>query len=126
MSKGAFAPATVELGWERAQGCCERCGKGLDWHDRGWGWSAHHREARGSGGSRLPHVSKVSNMLILCGSGVTGCHGIVETGRSAATDLGYLVSRHGLRRPKDVPVLHVLYGWVLLLEDGNVEERTEQ
>ena len=50
---------------ERALGCCERCGLyGAN--------NAHHRVNQSQGGS-----DELSNLLLLCGSGTTGCHGWV-------------------------------------------------
>ena len=44
-------PSTVRVVWERDLGSCARCGTGLRFEDRGYGWSVHHRSPRGMGGS---------------------------------------------------------------------------
>ena len=101
---------------ERAGYCCERCGRQL--HD-GDAWtqthSFHHRLPRGRGGRNT-----VSNLVLLCGSGVTGCHGQVEDQRAAAYDSGWLVET-GLD-PATKPVLVHDIGHVLLTEDGDYQQ----
>jgi 5-methylcytosine-specific restriction protein A len=76
---------------ERAQGYCERCGEKR-------GSEAHHRRARGAGGTRRPETNRPSNALWLCG----GCHRFVESNRSYAYEQGWLVRQHD--EPRDVPV----------------------
>jgi len=77
---------------DRASGCCELCTRIL--HD-GYEWvdvhSFHHRQPRRMGGTSRPEANSPSNLLLLCGSGVTGCHGRVERDRELATALGWLV-----------------------------------
>ena len=97
-------PSTVRVVWERDLGSCARCGTGLRFEGRGFGWSVHHRSPRGMGGSKVPWVNLPANLVTLCGSGVTGCHGWVESHRDVATALGWLVSRHGARLPVEVPI----------------------
>lgn len=46
--------------------------------------SIQHRRARGMGGSRLAETHTLDNLLLLCGSGTTGCHGWVENRERAA------------------------------------------
>jgi hypothetical protein len=80
----------------RAGGSCERCRQTL----RG-SWSIHHRLPRGMGGTKTP--DDAYRLVMLCGSGVTGCHGWVESNRAEATEQGWLI-RHGVTKPVDVPV----------------------
>lgn len=109
---------TVAKVLDRDQGQCVRCGSRL-WGDRGHGWSIHHRAPRSSGGSlKVAWVNLPGNLLLLCGSGTTGCHGWIEGHRGESVDLGFLVSRIGVNLPEDVPVHHGLYGLVLLTDDG--------
>lgn len=66
--------------------------------------SIQHRRAQGAGGTALTEANTLSNFLTLCGSGVTGCHGWVETReRAAALDLGLWV-RHEYDNGFPVPV----------------------
>lgn len=84
---------------ERAGYRCEACGKPVG-DERGVDYSIHHRKPRGMGGSRFG-ANLASNLLVLCGSGTTGCHGYVESHRSEAMACGWLVSRY--QDPADVP-----------------------
>jgi hypothetical protein len=44
--------------------------------------SVHHRRPRMMGGSRNESTYiKPANLIVLCGSGTTGCHGWVESNR---------------------------------------------
>jgi hypothetical protein len=63
----------------RCGGRCERCGTA--------GYTVHHRRKRSQGGTWDP-----SNLLALCGSGTTGCHGWVEANPAAAMELGFWLS----------------------------------
>lgn len=60
----------------RCGGRCERCGTA--------GYTVHHRRKRSQGGSW-----DASNLLALCGSGTTGCHGWVEAHPKAAHEQGF-------------------------------------
>ena len=97
----------VRAGWR-----CERCHVAL-----GNDYSLHHRRPRGMGGTKRPDLP--SNLLALCGSGTTGCHGWVESRRAEAIEDGLLVRQH--HDPATVPVL-LGCGWVLLRPDGSYEE----
>jgi hypothetical protein len=97
----------------RAGLCCEKCGTSTsDWS----GWSVHHRRPAGMGGDRRPEVKTAANGLLLCGSGVTGCHGWVESNRDEAYERGLLLRRHQI--PVDEPV-QLRRGRVLLDDEGN-------
>lgn len=95
----------------RSEGRCERCGKAPDWHA-----SVHHRQPRGMGGSRQAHLNRPGNLLLLCGSGTTGCHGWVESHRADAVASGYIVPRFAV--PQTTPVLYRMSTWVILDDDG--------
>jgi hypothetical protein len=41
--------------------------------------SLQHRDARGMGGTSDPHANCPCNLILLLGSGTTGCHGRVES-----------------------------------------------
>jgi hypothetical protein len=68
------------------------------------------------GGTRAAWINQPANLITLCGSGTTGCHGWVEHHPREARELGLSVSRNGLR-PDCVPVL-TWRGWLLLTNDG--------
>lgn len=67
------------------------------------------------GGSRDPRTNDPRNLVLLCGSGVTGCHGEVESNRTRARDEGWLVrSLDDL----DVPLVTVWGNGIRLHADG--------
>ena len=99
---------------------CVRCGTPIE-GDRGVHWSLHHRAPRGMGGTRRPEVNSPSNLIPLCGSGVTGCHGFVESHRAEALDAGWLVSRHTDPAKKALLVNHSSR-WVYLAPDFTYSE----
>lgn len=125
---GEFRPATVAKIWDRDGGRCALCGLVLVWERRGqaFGWSLHHREDRGAGGVKRAskgreqpraYLALAANGVLLCGDGVARCHGKV-TRNEVPKRLGFSVARIGIRRPVDVPLLHALFGWVRLDNDG--------
>lgn len=75
---------------------CVRCGVGRD-------LTTHHRIPRGMGGTKDPRINHPSNLLTLCGSGTTGCHGWAESHRLEAVKDGLIVSRYA--DPTLVPVM---------------------
>lgn len=92
---------------ERAGGCCEVCGAAK-------ATNAHHRKNRSQGG---PHA--LSNLLLLCGSGTTGCHGAVTMNPHWACGRGLSVK--SWQDSWSEPV--VRWGkWVLLGDGGEVQE----
>ncbi|MBG6089959.1 HNH endonuclease [Actinomadura viridis] len=96
-------------------GCvCFCCGAPLT----GQPHSLQHRRARGMGGSTDPLIHSPANLLLLGGSGITGCHGRVEQRASADNLAGYWL-RFG-QDPATTPVLHWKLGLVLLDHDGAV------
>jgi len=98
----------VRLVRARDHDACARCGSTNQ-------LTTHHRRARGMGGSRWPGINQPANLLTLCGSGTTGCHGFVESYRRTSRTDGLLVSQHA--DPAPVPVF-TCRGWVLLDNDG--------
>lgn len=86
---------------------CNSCG--------GIGGNRHHRKRRSQGGGDTP-----VNMLRLCGSGTTGCHGHWHHHVQDALRLGYLVSRDD--DPAGRPFFSLVWGsWVLPLDDETVQ-----
>jgi len=91
---------------------CERCGKSLGGGEH---VSVHHRSPRGMGGTHDAKVNSFSNLMALCGSGTTGCHGWIEKNRAIALEEGWLVSKWG--DPSTTPV-NVNGKMVYLTEEG--------
>lgn len=81
--------------------------------------SIHHRLPRGMGGSTskigAERTERASNLVRLCGSGVTGCHGWIESNRQRAYQLGWLV--HRWDDPAEVPMIDN-YGRTFWLDDS--------
>jgi hypothetical protein len=104
---------TRELLYQRAHGGCEMCGK---WAAN----NAHHRKNRSQGGE-----DTLSNLLLLCGSGTTGCHGWVTEHPEESVSNGWSI--HGrIAVPADVKVLRFdrvlgVKVWALLTDDGGTE-----
>jgi 5-methylcytosine-specific restriction enzyme A len=108
-----FNEQVRETIYERAQGCCERCGSS------GSDWQIHHRRPRGMGGTSRTDSGSAANALLLHPS----CHEWVERNRSVAYDLGYLV--HQQDDPCEVPV-KLGFVWGRLTQDGSVEYLLQQ
>ena len=112
-------PATRREVAARDEGRCVVCGAYVvDPHTlRPYGtWSIQHRVSRGMGGSRAPFINTPVNLLVLCGDGVRGCHGRIESERRWAREQGYAVSHW--ENPALVPVRHWLHGLAFLTPDG--------
>lgn len=90
---------------------CVRCGAWID------GGSRHHRQLRRSG----DHTP--ANLVLLCGSGTTGCHGWVHAHPAEAYRAGLMV--HTWDSATVVPVL-TIWGWRMLAVDGTFERVTER
>ena len=87
-------PKAVAAAVDRRDGeACVRCGLSLAWLPG----SRHHRQRRQVGGHR------VANLILLCGSGTTGCHGWVHANPQAARDNGWIVSAY-VKNVELVPV----------------------
>ena len=99
--------AVLALILTRSGDLCEVCGRRAE--------STHHRKPRGMGGSKDPAAHSAANLLRVCGDGTRGCHGMIESNRTASYENGRLVCQGD--SPADVPV-GLRHGWVLLTEDG--------
>lgn len=67
---------------ERDGKLCVRCGQPT----AGRPYSLHHRKRRSQGGRNTPE-----NLITLCGSGTTECHGWVHRNIATSRDSGWLV-----------------------------------
>lgn len=91
----------------RADDCCEKCG--LRYAN-----NAHHRKNLSQGGE-----DTLSNLMLLCGSGTTGCHGWITEHPKESYREGWSV-----RRGDDPASKRVLYrGTYVMLDDlGALED----
>lgn len=80
-------------------------------------YSVHHRRPRGMGGTRRDETNAPANLLALCGTGTTGCHGWIESNRSSALDAGFLLTQTA--EPTSEPVLRRGVA-VYLTNDGGI------
>lgn len=55
------------------------------------------------GGTRQPNTNSPSNLILLCGDGVRGCHGHVEQNRSEARKEGFNIPQFVVN-PESIPV----------------------
>lgn len=101
------------LVFARANYRCERCFKEL--HGV-FGVSVHHRRPRMMGGSRNAELHLAANLIVLCGSGNTGCHGWVESHRDKAREHGYLIQR--VQNAHEIPFRDNAGVWYLIDNDG--------
>lgn len=81
------------------------------------GTNVHHRINRSVGGGY-----ELSSLLVLCGSGTTGCHGWVTHNPLLARDFGW-----ALRSTDDPRTRRVYYRgrWAILTDDGGVYFNSE-
>jgi hypothetical protein len=90
----------------REQQRCARCGVVI-WS----GGSRHHRKFKSRRGG-----DEVSNGVLLCGSGTTGCHGWVHANPVSARMVGLALL--ATDNPLLVPVRHAVYGCDVWLDDA--------
>lgn len=91
---------------------CVRCGESLY---NVLTSSRHHRHMRSH---PFPGLHEASNVIDVCGSGSTGCHGWIHEHPRKAMANGWLVSGYD-DQPETVPILTAQHGWVLLDNEGN-------
>jgi hypothetical protein len=80
----------------------------------------HHRLPRRMGGTSNPAINTACNLLDLCGSATTGCHGFLESHRSEARDCYGWLLRAGAD-PATTPAV-VRGRLVRLTGDGRYED----
>lgn len=78
--------------------------------------SRHHRVPRGAGGSAYARQHSLDRLLLVCGDGVSGCHGHIERNRTEAFARGLLVHQ-AEPDPAAVPVI-LASGQMVLLDPG--------
>lgn len=78
------------------------------------GSNIHHRQMRSQADKLSVHWP--SNLIVLCGSGTTGCHGYIHANPEEAYLKGWLVKSYDVPHMK--PVLYFAGGYRQLLPDG--------
>lgn len=78
--------------------------------------SVHHRRPRRMGGTRRADTNSPANLLLLCGSGTTGCHGWVELHRREGLDAGVIL--YDRDNPTEHPFMDRLGNWWTLTDEG--------
>lgn len=74
---------------ERDEWSCVRCCRSIGEHRL---YSLHHRCPRRMGGTASLDINLPSNLVTLCGTGTTGCHGWIESHRTQAVEDGWLLA----------------------------------
>lgn len=70
------------------------------------------------GGTRRKDANSPANLVLVCGSATTGCHGWIESHPREAERRGLRLRQ--LADPRVVPVLSAGRGWVRLDGEGGV------
>lgn len=94
---------------------CVACGREVDgvWS----GFSLHHRHLRSHPYAGLHGPA---NLIVLCGSGTTGCHGEAHANPLLARRMGWIVPMWD-EHPELVPVNCHRRGWILLDDKGGYQ-----
>jgi AhpD family alkylhydroperoxidase len=104
MSEGPIPTAMRDIVLTRDQNRCVRCVRYF-----ADGLNLHHRQLRSQGGKNT-----AANLIALCGSGTTGCHGWVHAHPADARAVGLIVPSWA--DPAETPV-RTWRGLVLLTDD---------
>ena len=111
-----FTVKTRRLILERDHGICQWCGETVSVEF----YSLQHRRARGMGGSKDPVANSPANGVTVHGSGVSGCHGYIESHPQEALQRGFRVPQG--QDPRLVPLVDWRGVSLWLLPDGRREE----
>jgi 5-methylcytosine-specific restriction endonuclease McrA len=104
---------TKELCYRRDDWSCVRCGASLF----SVSGSLHHRKPRSI--AHRGEMHQASNLILLCGSGTTGCHGWVHAHPKEARKHGWIL--RSWDTPREAPV-ETMRGLMLLDDHGGMEE----
>lgn len=101
---------------ERDNHTCQWCGH----YVFGEPYSLQHRRARGAGGTSRPGANEPANLIVMCGTATTGCHGHIEVAKDSATARGFRLSLH--IPDEDIPdfPVYTYRGKAWLDNDGGV------
>lgn len=70
------------------------------------------------GGTCQPNTNSPSNLILLCGDGVQGCHGHIEHNREEARKTGYNIPQF-VTNPASIPVKYWDGRTYILNDDGS-------
>ena len=113
MTRKAVDEVTRTAVLVRAEFKCEYCYGALNlWHS----YSVHHRLPRGMGGTKGTKIHQPSYLLVLCGSGTSGCHGFFEQFRRLAKQNGIILYR--IDKANEVPFRDKYGKWWLIDDNG--------
>ena len=93
---------------------CQYCGRHVR-TESGW-YSLQHRRARGMGGTRSEIANQPANLVLVCGTGTTECHGLIEAQPIQATARGFRISSSA--DPEKVPIVDEQGAEWYLTNDG--------
>ncbi|UXE05210.1 HNH endonuclease [Arthrobacter phage Jamun] len=96
---------------------CQWCGRHVR-TESGW-YSLQHRRARGMGGSRRRETDQAANLVLVCGTGTTECHGWIEAQPAQAIARGFRIAAGAT--PSRVPLMDWTGREWLLQDDGTKE-----
>jgi hypothetical protein len=100
----------------RDEETCQFDGRDLSTRIPQGDYSLQHRRARGMGGSKDPETNDPANLVLVCGSATTGCHGYIEQHREHAIRRGFNVPQR--KRPTEVALQDWHGQWWFLEPDG--------
>lgn len=114
MSKAGveFTPRVRQAIYERDLWRCAACGRPMP-----DGGDVHHRRLRSQRGK-----GDIENGVLLCGSGTTGCHGVVHQFPKNSREEGMIVP--SWNDPAAVPI-RTWRGWGLLTPEGEFVPETD-
>lgn len=72
------------------------------------------------GGSKNEMLHEPANLIVLCGTGIDGCHGWVESNRAVARDQGFLIQK--IELADQIPFQNLMGVWFQIDNRG---EKTE-
>lgn len=96
----------------RDESICMWCGHQLN-PAREFEYSLQHRRARAAGGSSKWFIDLAANLVLVHGTGTTGCHGYIEKNRLEAAARGFNIAQSTddeNRLPANYPIQVNVYG----------------
>jgi hypothetical protein len=99
---------------------CQWCGRHVR-TETGW-YSLQHRRARGMGGTRRSETDQPANLLLVCGTGTTECHGWIESQPAQAIARGFRIAAGAT--PARIPYVDWTGREWILTDDGGKEPAT--